>query len=617
MTTLRAALALALLAGFYVLAFAVVAGLGWLAVWAVQNSDGAAAAKLVVVALGAAAGVLLALWRVLRAKPEPPEGVLVTPEQQPLLWQRVRELAGAAGTRVPDDIRLIPEVNAAVTEDTRLLGLRGGPRHLFLGVPLLQALTVSQVTAVLAHELGHYSRSHTRLGAISYRGRMAVVHTIVQVGPRSLAGLIFRGYVWLYFLVESAVSRRQELEADQIAARVAGKASAAGALRELPVADTAWAFYLDRYVSMGWDLGLAPADFFGGFGQLLAARTEELATSRSEALPTRTSRWDSHPSIASRIAAIEALPNDEATTDEATTAADRPASVLIDGFESLAATVAEGAVKFDQRRRLGWAEFTAAAVGMAEQRQADVIFRVAARLVRAPQGTLAHVLRLVEEGRLGDLVNALHPDRTRDAASFAGEMALLLRVAGVRSMVAYWRHSWSGPAELVTPTGEPLELGSIARLACNPSTVESAVGRLSLLGIGVEYARQVEATASAAGSELLGAMANLKVNEKSYDVFILDRGLVLVPGPKSTDGGQTRLLELVTRSSPADLARQHRFVAFEDIATATVVKRVPLRAELVLHSGERLSVQEPWSGEQIDKTSRDELLERLQAYAPA
>jgi hypothetical protein len=42
-------------------------------------------------------------------------GVIITPEQAPRLWEEVRTLARAAGTRAPDEIRVVAEVNAAVS----------------------------------------------------------------------------------------------------------------------------------------------------------------------------------------------------------------------------------------------------------------------------------------------------------------------------------------------------------------------------------------------------------------------------------------------------------------------------------------------------------------------
>src|SRR5258705_1515010 len=172
-TTLRAAVSVVMLLGFYVLALAIIGALGVASVLLWQEHAGSGATKVAFFTLAAGAGIVAALWRVLRPKPEPMTGVPVVRSQAPQLWHTVHELAATAKTRVPDEIVLIPMVNAAVSEDARLLGLLGGRRRLYLGVPLLQALTVAQLRAILAHELGHYSGQHTRLGAIAYRGRLA------------------------------------------------------------------------------------------------------------------------------------------------------------------------------------------------------------------------------------------------------------------------------------------------------------------------------------------------------------------------------------------------------------------------------------------------------------
>lgn len=86
-----------------------------------------------------------------------------------MLWDTVRRLADDVGTRVPDEIRIVPEVNAAVVEESQLLGLHAGRRYLYLGIPLLQGLSVAQLQAVIAHELGHYSGRHGQIHGCQIR----------------------------------------------------------------------------------------------------------------------------------------------------------------------------------------------------------------------------------------------------------------------------------------------------------------------------------------------------------------------------------------------------------------------------------------------------------------
>ncbi|MFI7035223.1 M48 family metallopeptidase [Microbispora rosea] len=87
----------------------------------------------------------------MRSRPEPPTGLPLPADRAPMLWATVRELEAEARTRIPEEIWLTAEVNAAVQEESRLLGLAGGRRRLYVGLPLLQTMTVGQMRAVLAH----------------------------------------------------------------------------------------------------------------------------------------------------------------------------------------------------------------------------------------------------------------------------------------------------------------------------------------------------------------------------------------------------------------------------------------------------------------------------------
>jgi Zn-dependent protease with chaperone function len=99
----------------------------------------------------------------------PDAGVPLTESAQPELWRLVRRLAEVAGTRPPDKIFLIADVNAAVLEETRVLGLISRDRRMFIGAPLLAGMREDQLAAVLTHELAHYGNRDTRLSGLVYR----------------------------------------------------------------------------------------------------------------------------------------------------------------------------------------------------------------------------------------------------------------------------------------------------------------------------------------------------------------------------------------------------------------------------------------------------------------
>jgi len=226
------------------------------------------------------------------------------------------------------------------------------------------------------------------------------------------------------------------------------------------------------------------------------------------------------------------------------------------------------------------------------------------------------VLDLARTGRLPLLVKDLAPEVGADdaAEAFEASMQTLLGTAAVRSGVGTWRISWSGPAQLVGADGEPLGLAEIARLTLDPTTVDTAVARLTALGIDTARAVQVATSATAHGAEITGGLANVKVDGAQHDVLVLDTGLVLRPCPKKTDGGKNRLIDLLRSGEIAEVAAANRYLAYEEIREATIVKAGPVRVDLTLHDGTVVRIHETWSGERLTKDSDQALLGGIYPY---
>ena len=606
--TYRALASVVMLIGFYVVALLQLAAVVALGVWLFQHTSGVVTGKLLlplVVALGA---VAVGLWRAIRTRNEPASGLILGEREAPQLWATVRELAAAVGTRAPDEIRLVPEVNAAVGEQSRLLGLIGGRRTLYIGLPLLQGMRVDQLRSVLAHELGHYSGSHTRLGGVAYRGRLAIEGTVEQISPHNPIGWVFKAYSKLYLMVDNAASRRQELEADRASVQLAGHDAATSALRMLPALDAAWSFYMGRYVEPGWSAGLAPDDLFGGFAQLLHARRDEIDELRENAPDRPPSRWDTHPPVHLRVAAMGQLPAVRVAPD------DRPAWIMLADVAGAGRQLQGIVVNHGSRRIVPWVEFTAEWVATSVQQQADRIYRAAGRFTGAPEPGLPTVLELVRNGRLGEFAEQFFSGATRReaAVAFAGPMETLLDNAAVRSGRARWQLSWSGPARLVGPSGEPWDLAEIAKLAVSPATLDEALVRLAELGVDATRATVVQRRASARNADLVGALANIKIDGREHDVLVLSNGLVLIPDPGKSSEGENRLKALLGAVPVGELATRHPYLPYEEIRSVTVTKRVPLKAELTLHDGRAVQVQELMASELLEKHSRDTLLRVFQ-----
>ena len=440
----RAALSVALLAGFFVLLAGVLAALLAGAVYALASGR-AIGVKLAFAAVVALVAVGGAVRKVHQSRPEP-HGALVGRASQPELWRIVDELATAAGTRGPDETRIVPEVNAAVWEGSSLLGLRPGRRYLEIGLPLLAGLSVSELRAVLAHELGHFGHGHTRLAALTYRATMTVGRTVAGLG--GVLRWVLGGCARLYARVSRAANRAQELQADLAAARAAGRAATRSALRRLPALGVAWAHYSDNYVGMAPAAGRTPELLFG-FNAFLAdpTRRGQLAQLEAAALDREpTSPFDSHPPTRQRIAALEDLPDADLPVD------DRPAwSVLHDPAAAIPRLEAELLVD-GLGPRASWEEVVRLAAPAIAAHNAGQLAAAAVRAGVAGAGTLSEVLDAVERGDGARLVQPLldpsapaeHRAEESDAL-LAALLADFVVAALMDAGLATAELSWSGP----------------------------------------------------------------------------------------------------------------------------------------------------------------------------
>ncbi|MEU5199201.1 M48 family metallopeptidase [Streptomyces scabiei] len=521
--TLRALRALVLLAGFHLLGVLLLAAFAGADYLLYLHAPSAVAAKLYVVSVLLAIPLVRGLFMLRTPKGEDPPGLAVTEADEPGLWRAVRELADAVGTRAPSRIVLTADVNAAVCEDARLLGLRAGPRHLYLGIPLAQGLTEAQLRAVLAHELGHYSHADTRLAAITARGRAQVLRTIGHFEERADrtagrerarlekknaraaakgkktkeidtagAGITYRAMAWiytcyarLYIRATLTDARRQEYAADAAAARITGRDATASALREIPALDAAFGFYMNSYATLGAEARLLPprGEFFGGHGRMLSARQLELAGLRAE-LPTEpASPYDSHPPIADRVARIEALPAD-GRADEAPGPA---LGLLADPDRTLAAledaVLAEDVLRF--RRTGDWQELLDGAMAVNFASLDTALHRALAMYTQGPP-SLAALLKVIDDGQLWQLARRLPlSDQAAEARGRAfREFARPALTDGLQGMVLAelsahsrlsWEFSWSEPAAArlsPAPDGGATDLGAAvaAAVADHPDT---------------------------------------------------------------------------------------------------------------------------------------------------
>ena len=262
--------------------------------------------------LGAVASLFLAVWVVVgftpRIRPANKASMPLAETEHPRLHAFVRELALRAGMQRPDALVLFHAANAFAE-----LGRKRffGRRHSIvgLGLPMLSTLTTSELGAIVAHELGHHVAGDVRLGPWVHGTRRAIARAVDRLeGSSFWLHLPFVAYAELFLKKSSEISRAQEVEADRVAARVAGACAAASALRKTEVLSTAWETYFASEVVPLLDKARVPPLLEGFELYWRAAQTPNTPAFRSleRALARAQASHvdDTHPSLDERIALL-------------------------------------------------------------------------------------------------------------------------------------------------------------------------------------------------------------------------------------------------------------------------------------------------------------------------
>lgn len=305
--------------GFLLLVLGMLFGLmGWIA-WLVIHSGRLNAAEIkIVLVLGVIAFIMLrSLW----VKLDPPAGIVLRAAEYPSLFETIEKARVASGSPAPDRVVLNGDFNASIAQVPRL-GLFGWYRsQLTLGLPLMECLPPSEFESVLAHEFGHLSGAHGKLGVWIYRVRQTwiqVVQNLAESGSLLTRLLLpfARWYVPRFSAYSLAQMRQHEYAADRCAATVSGPETAASALMRIGIL-ASWVE--ERF----WDSIYKQADRLehpvAALPVLPAALREFSEVSAASqwlrlSLLQQTEGDDTHPALRDRLAAIHGRP--VAVTDE-------------------------------------------------------------------------------------------------------------------------------------------------------------------------------------------------------------------------------------------------------------------------------------------------------------
>lgn len=280
-----------------------IAGLAWLGA---ANRSGLFLIFQIILVLGI---LLLFVLRTLCMRIPAPEGRILAPYESPELFATVRAIQTKLQCPKVDKILVNLENNACLA--TRpWFGLLGPSQsYLVLGLPLILNAPPDEVRSLIAHELGHHSRLHSKSTVRIYRIRTAwfwIASVLHQ--ERHWGSFLFRRFFdWYapYFGAWSQVlSRAHEFEADRIAAECESNESCARMMARTEV--------LDRFLNRDFwptiaqespESEVPPPDLFlrmqRGWSDFL--RTEKPNDYLAEAIQVRTAFGDSHPSFRERM----------------------------------------------------------------------------------------------------------------------------------------------------------------------------------------------------------------------------------------------------------------------------------------------------------------------------
>ncbi len=266
---------------------------------------------------------------------------------QPELFEFIQKLTDEVGAPFPKRIYLSADVNASVFYDSGFWSMFLPVRkNLHIGLGLVNAVNLSELKAVLAHEFGHFSQRSMKLGSYVYNVNQVIYNMLYDNAGYGKA-LESWGNISGYFaifanltigIVEGiqsilkkmysyinknymSLSQQMEFHADAVAASVAGGNQLITALRRLNVAASCHQKLLETYGS--WmDENLKAENMYPHHTALMHRFSTDFAIPLDHGLPridesvfkklfssrvVIKDQWASHPSTEDRAHELEQL----------------------------------------------------------------------------------------------------------------------------------------------------------------------------------------------------------------------------------------------------------------------------------------------------------------------
>ncbi|MGH7544597.1 MAG: M48 family metalloprotease, partial [Gemmatimonadota bacterium] len=256
------------------------------------------------IAIGILRALVLGAW----AMP----GIAVPADQLTPLHDTVERVRTTLRTPPVHRVVLTPHFDAAAGRLPRLGAFGWYRNEVYLGLPLMHVLSPPQLTAIVAHELGHLSRDHAPFSAWVYRVRETWSRLLDRIHARDpwwLRGITrFAEWYGPYFNAYSFVlARGDEYIADRCAVELTDVTTTGEAL----IATNIFGRFVHErfapdFMHRAADEPQPPEDAVVQLGARLrdGLSPEEGERWLRQALTEPTEYGDTHPSLADRLAAI-------------------------------------------------------------------------------------------------------------------------------------------------------------------------------------------------------------------------------------------------------------------------------------------------------------------------
>ena len=451
----RAGLAVALLVGFYVLAVGLAVVLVVALVQVLRlGFAGLPIALLFALVVPVVFAVLYGVFG--RSRDGEPPGVLLTEQAQPRLWAVARELADLAETHCADEIRLVPDANAAVSDSGSWLGLRAGTRRLYLGVPLAARARRGPAAVRARPRVRPLRRPAHGTGRRHLpRHRDDPAH---HQPPRSATPRIAAVPALCAPLLRGVAQREPPPGARGRPAQRPLRRAGGGRVRSAGMAPlaVAWEHYLHGFAAMGREIGRRPTGLLAGFADHLAS-PEVIRARRSCARhPTRRRRRSSTPTRAparaSRRCSAEPLLPRGSQEPRRSACSTTPERAFADLEDSLYDESGLAPTPLAELAPLAGADLLA--------RRSGAFDKVMLEQGRPPG--ISTVYQSLGNGTAARLLRQLVPEEQRDLPKVTARVladylgAALLAIDQARVELD-WASGWA----LVDPAGMPLELTAL------------------------------------------------------------------------------------------------------------------------------------------------------------